>query len=71
MKTLAFFGLLLGVAGTIEGFVSTSTGGLSYRIGLGGASVLFLVLYLINGASYLGSIAVPPDGAGPARTRPA
>jgi uncharacterized membrane protein SpoIIM required for sporulation/uncharacterized RDD family membrane protein YckC len=63
--------VMLGVAGTIEGFVSTGTGGLSYRIGLGGASVLFLVLYLINGASYLGSIAVPPDGAGPARTRPA
>jgi hypothetical protein len=62
---------MLGVAGTIEGFVSTGTGGLTYRMALGGASVLFLLLYLRNGASYLHSGAAPPVAGGQARTRPA
>lgn len=60
--------VMLGVAGMIEGFVSTGTGGLTYRMALGGASLLFLVLYLTNGASYLRSGAAPPVVGGPART---
>jgi uncharacterized membrane protein SpoIIM required for sporulation len=44
---------MLAVAGTIEGFVSTGTGGLGYRFGLAAASLLVLFLYLLNGAWYL------------------
>ncbi len=44
---------MLAVAGTIEGFVSTGTGGLAYRFALAGASLLVLLLYLLNGALYL------------------
>lgn len=59
--------VMLTVAGTIEGFVSTGTGGLSYRLALGSASVGFLLLYLTNGARYLRSGAQPVAG-GRART---
>lgn len=44
---------MLTVAGLIEGFVSTGTGGWGYRLLLGGSSVLVLVLYLVNGARSL------------------
>ncbi len=63
--------MMLAVAGTIEGFVSTGTGGMTYRLALGGASVLFLVLYLLNGARYLRHSAAERSAAGQARTRPA
>jgi uncharacterized membrane protein SpoIIM required for sporulation len=63
--------VMLGVAGTIEGFVSTGTGGISYRMALGSASVLFLILYLTNGASYLRKGAGRPVAGDRARTRPA
>ena len=62
--------VMLGVAGTIEGFVSTGTGGVSYRMALGAASVVFLLLYLTNGAQYLRGDAGRPTASGPARTRP-
>jgi len=38
------------VAGVIEGFVSASEVPVPVRIGVSGASLLFLVLYLLNGA---------------------
>jgi hypothetical protein len=63
--------VMLAVAGTIEGFVSTGTGGVTYRMALGGASVLFLLLYLMNGASFLRRGGGQPGAAGRARTRPA
>jgi hypothetical protein len=63
--------MMLAVAGTIEGFVSTGTGGISYRLALGSASMVFLLLYLMNGASYLRHSGVPPVAVGRARTRPA
>ncbi|MEP6571572.1 MAG: stage II sporulation protein M [Gemmatimonadota bacterium] len=47
--------ILLLVAGSIEGFVSTSTLPLAYRLAVSGASAVFLVLYLANGARYRGS----------------
>ena len=62
---------MLLVAGTIEGFVSTGTGGLPYRVALAGASLLVLFLYLLNGAWYLRKSGAPPAGAGPARPTPA
>jgi uncharacterized membrane protein SpoIIM required for sporulation len=45
--------VLLLVAGMIEGFVSASTGGLPLRLAVSGASVVFLALYLLNGARFL------------------
>jgi uncharacterized membrane protein SpoIIM required for sporulation/uncharacterized RDD family membrane protein YckC len=63
--------VMLVVAGTIEGFVSTGTGGLTYRLALGGASLAFLLLYLTNGAIYLRRIGAGPVVGGPARTRAA
>ena len=62
--------MMLAVAGTIEGFVSTGTGGLSYRLALGSASLIFLLLYLMNGASYLRRSGVPRAAGGRARTTP-
>jgi uncharacterized membrane protein SpoIIM required for sporulation/uncharacterized RDD family membrane protein YckC len=62
--------VMLIVAGTIEGFVSTGTGGLTYRLVLGGGSVFFLILYLMNGATNLRRSAAQPAAAAPARTRP-
>ena len=62
--------VMLAVAGTIEGFVSTGTGGLSYRLALGSASVLFLILYLTNGARYLLRSGARQVSGVPARTRP-
>ena len=62
---------MLLVAGIIEGFVSTGTGGLSYRVALAAASLLVLFLYLLNGALHLRRTEGPPTGAGPATPRPA
>jgi uncharacterized membrane protein SpoIIM required for sporulation len=61
---------MLLVAGTIEGFVSTGTGGLSYRVALAGASLLVLGLYLLNGVLYLRRSGAPPAGAAPAIPTP-
>lgn len=44
--------LLLLVAGLIEGFLSTGDQDLTYRALVSGASVVFLVLYLLNGVWY-------------------
>jgi uncharacterized membrane protein SpoIIM required for sporulation/uncharacterized RDD family membrane protein YckC len=41
--------VLLVVAGMIEGLASASAGGMGYRLGISGASVVFLLLYLLNG----------------------
>jgi uncharacterized membrane protein SpoIIM required for sporulation/uncharacterized RDD family membrane protein YckC len=45
--------VMLLLAGSIEGFVSTSEGGSLLRLAVSGVSGLFLVLYLLNGAMYL------------------
>jgi uncharacterized membrane protein SpoIIM required for sporulation len=45
--------VLLLLAGTIEGFVSTSGGSLGIRLAVSGASLVFLAAYLTNGALYL------------------
>lgn len=45
--------VMLTVAGTIEGFVSTSQGGLAYRAAMSLSSLVFLGLYLANGWRYL------------------
>jgi len=42
--------VLLVLAGLIEGFVSASTMALGYRLAVSTASLIFLVLYLMNGA---------------------
>lgn len=44
--------VMLTLAGIIEGLASTGTEGLGYRLGLSGASLLALTLYLLNGARY-------------------
>lgn len=45
--------ILLLVAGTIEGFVSAGGGNLGFRAAVSAGSVVFLVLYLANGARSL------------------
>ena len=47
--------VLLLIAGTIEGFVSASEGGVALRVGVSTVSALFLLLYLTNGALWLRS----------------
>jgi uncharacterized membrane protein SpoIIM required for sporulation/uncharacterized RDD family membrane protein YckC len=47
--------VLLLLAGTIEGFVSTSEGGVALRVAVSTVSAVFLLLYLLNGALWLGS----------------
>jgi hypothetical protein len=47
--------VLLMIAGTIEGFVSTSEGGVALRVGVSTVSALFLLLYLANGVLWLRS----------------
>lgn len=47
--------VLLMIAGSIEGFVSTSEGGVALRVGVSTVSALFLMLYLANGALWLRS----------------
>lgn len=50
MRLIGAVVVMLLVAGVIEGFVSASDMPVPVRIGVSGASVLFLVLYLLNGA---------------------
>lgn len=45
--------LLLLMAGLIEGFLSAGDHDFGYRVVVSGASVVFLLLYLVNGVSYL------------------
>ncbi len=47
--------ILLFFAGLIEGFVSASTQPLPYRLAVSGASLLFLLAYLVNGWGWLRS----------------
>ncbi|MEO8295454.1 MAG: stage II sporulation protein M [Gemmatimonadota bacterium] len=63
--------VMLTLAGTIEGLVSTGTEGLPYRLALSAASLAALTLYLFNGATYLRAAAAQRAGAGPASTTPA
>src|ERR1051326_3830281 len=51
MRLIGAVIVLLAVAGTIEGFVSSSDWPLPLRLGVSGASVLFLLLYLGNGVA--------------------
>ena len=60
--------MMLTMAGVIEGFVSTSAEGLTYRLAVGGASLLLLVLYLFNGAIYLRRSGARQGDVFPART---
>lgn len=50
MRLIGAVVVMLLVAGVIEGFVSASEVPVPVRIGVSGASLLFLVLYLLNGA---------------------
>ncbi len=45
--------VLLVLAGLIEGFVSAGTRPLAWRLGVSGASLLFLLAYLMNGWAWL------------------
>lgn len=54
MRMLGAVIVLLGVAGSIEGFVSSGMWTLSTRLLISGGSVAFLVLYLLNGAKQSG-----------------
>lgn len=58
--------ILLLIAGTIEGFVSAGEGSLQYRALVSAASVVFLLVYLLNGALYLRKSGAPPTGVAPA-----
>jgi hypothetical protein len=49
MRLIGAVIVLLAVAGTIEGFVSSGEGTLTQRLLVSGASAVFLVLYLLNG----------------------
>lgn len=60
--------VLLLLAGSIEGFVSTSEGGSLLRLAVSGVSGLFLILYLLNGAMYLRN-REKPSPSGPATPR--
>lgn len=48
---------LLALAGMIEGMVSATNEGLGYRLAISGASVVVLVLYLVNGWRHRGDAA--------------
>lgn len=50
MRLIGAVIVLLAVAGSIEGFVSSSEWPLAQRLVVSSASVVFLVLYLLNGA---------------------
>lgn len=49
LPMVAAVAVMLAVAGTIEGLVSASDAGVTERLALSGASLLFLSLYLLNG----------------------
>jgi uncharacterized membrane protein SpoIIM required for sporulation len=53
MRMIGAVVVLLVIAGTIEGFISASTVPLPIRLGVSGASLLFLVAYLGSGWQYL------------------
>jgi uncharacterized membrane protein SpoIIM required for sporulation len=53
IRMIGAVALMLLVAGLIEGFVSAGTGSVGYRLAVGVASLVFLVLYLANGAAAL------------------
>jgi uncharacterized membrane protein SpoIIM required for sporulation len=59
MRMIGAVIVLLIVAGTIEGFISSSELSLAGRALVSGGSVVFLLLYLLNGAR-------PARGAFPA-----
>ncbi len=61
--------VMLAVAGTIEGFVSTGGGGVAYRAAMSLSSLAFLALYLANGWRYLRQHR-RRVAAGPQRSRP-
>jgi uncharacterized membrane protein SpoIIM required for sporulation/uncharacterized RDD family membrane protein YckC len=60
MRLIGAVMILLLVAGTIEGFISSSGWSVQARAMVSGASVLFLVVYLLNGTR---RIRVPASGA--------
>ena len=53
VRMIAATTLLLLLAGLIEGFLSAGDHGFDYRAAVSGASVVLLLLYLLNGAVYL------------------
>ncbi len=55
LRMIGAVAVMLLVAGVIEGFVSAGTGSVAYRLAVGAASLVFLVLYLANGAAALRS----------------
>ncbi len=54
MRMIGAAVVLLLIAGIIEGFVSSSTAPTPMRLGVSGASTIFLALYLIHGARHAG-----------------
>jgi uncharacterized membrane protein SpoIIM required for sporulation len=68
MRLIGAVIVLLAVAGTIEGFVSSSDWPLPLRLGVSGASVLFLLLYLSNGMMSLRSSRTGGTESGPGAT---
>jgi len=59
--------VLLGIAGTIEGFLSVSGRGLAPRIGTSAGSLAFLVAYLARGAAWRRTSALSQHGPHPDR----
>jgi len=53
VRMIAATTLLLLLAGLIEGFLSAGDHDFSYRAAVSGASVVLLLLYLLNGVAYL------------------
>ncbi len=49
MRLVGAAGVMLIVAGSIEGFISSSAWSLPARLAVSGASMLFLIVYLMNG----------------------
>ena len=54
IRMVAAATVMLFVAGLIEGFLSAGDHDFAYRTSVSGASVVFLILYLLNGRLYLG-----------------
>lgn len=53
VRMIGAVAVMLLIAGLIEGFVSAGTGGVAYRVTISLGSLVFLVLYLGNGAAAL------------------
>jgi uncharacterized membrane protein SpoIIM required for sporulation/uncharacterized RDD family membrane protein YckC len=53
MRMIGAVIVLLIIAGLIEGFISASTEPLAYRLAVSGASLVFLIAYLVNGWLFL------------------